>query len=162
MDDALHCIVLYVSYIIYLIYFFFESILKRSTTTGTYFYRFDLLFVCKYFCRYMDTTTEGRLFIQYSQNSQSSRTRNDWRILRVLLDAVPTCNRSLINHNRRIWQIKRIRSCRNIFHGDHQIHLSQLLETQHFTAKMSPFWSYWHLCKANSVCGAITSCKIQF
>ena len=38
--------------------------------------------------------------------------------------------------------IKRIRSCRNIFQGDHQIQLSQLLETQHFTAKMSPFWSY--------------------
>ena len=95
-------------------------------------------------------------------NTADNRTRNEWRILRVLLVAVPTCNRSLINHNRRIWQIKRIRSCRNIFHGDHQIHLSQLLETQHFTAKMSPFWSYWHLCKANSVCGAITSCKIQF
>ena len=43
------------------------------------------------------------------------------RILRVLLVSVPTCNRSLINHNRRVWQIKRIRSRRIIFHGDHQI-----------------------------------------
>ena len=34
--------------------------------------------------------------------SHVTRTRNEWRILRVLLVAVPTCNRSLINHNRRI------------------------------------------------------------
>ena len=50
-----------------------------------------------------------------------SRARNESRILRVLLVSVPTCNRSLINHNRRVWQIKRIRSRRIIFHGDHQI-----------------------------------------
>ena len=31
------------------------------------------------------------------------RTRNEWRILRVLLIAVPTCNRSLINHRALIW-----------------------------------------------------------
>ena len=49
------------------------------------------------------------------------RARNESRILRVLLVSVPTCNRSLINHNRRVWQIKRIRSRRIIFHGDHQI-----------------------------------------
>ena len=50
-----------------------------------------------------------------------SRARNESRILRVLLVSVPTCNRSLIYHNRRVWQIKRIRSRRIIFHGDHQI-----------------------------------------
>ena len=49
------------------------------------------------------------------------RARNESRILRVLLVSVPICNRSLINHNRRVWQIKRIRSRRIIFHGDHQI-----------------------------------------
>ena len=31
-----------------------------------------------------------------------SRARNESRILRVLLVSVPTCNRSLINHNRRV------------------------------------------------------------
>ena len=90
------------------------------------------------------------------------RAWNGVRIWRVLLVSVPTCNRSHIYHNRRVWQIKSTHSCRSIFHGDHQIQWSQLLETQHFTAKMYPFWYYWHLCKANSVCGAITSCKIQF
>ena len=90
------------------------------------------------------------------------RAWNGVRIWRVLLVSVPTCNRSLIYHNRRVWQIKSTRSCRSIFHGDHQIQLSQLLETQHFSAKLCPFWSYWHLCKANSAYGAITSCKIQF
>ena len=30
------------------------------------------------------------------------RARNESRILRVLLVSVPTCNRSLINHNRRV------------------------------------------------------------
>ena len=91
-----------------------------------------------------------------------SRAWNGVRIWRVLLVSVPTCNRSFIYHNRRVWQIKSTRSCRSIFHGDHQIQLSQLLETQHFSAKLCPFWSYWHLCKANSAYGAITSCKIQF
>ena len=92
----------------------------------------------------------------------STRAWNGVRIWRVLLVSVPTCNRSLIYHNHRVWQIKSTRSCRSIFHGDHQIQLSQLLETQHFSAKLCAFWSYWHLCKANSVYGAITSCKIQF
>ena len=31
-----------------------------------------------------------------------TRARNESRILRVLLVSVPTCNRSLINHNRRV------------------------------------------------------------
>ena len=96
------------------------------------------------------------------RGSMEFRARNGWRILRILLVSVPSCNRSLIYHNRRVWQIKSIRSRRSIFHGDHQIQLSQLLETQHFSAKLCPFWSYWHLCKANSAYGAITSCKIQF
>ena len=55
------------------------------------------------------------------QNDVLNRARNESRILRVLLVSVPSCNRSLINHNRRVWQIKRIRSRRIIFHGDHQI-----------------------------------------
>ena len=100
-----------------------------------------------------------RLFVP---DSIRARAWNEWRIQRVLLVSVPTCNRSLINHNRRVWQIKSIRSCRSIFHGDHRIQLTQLLETQHFTAKMCPFWSYWHHCKAIVVYGGITSCKIQF
>ena len=63
------------------------------------------------------------IYIPPSQPDLSlpSRARNESRILRVLLVSVPTCNRSLIYHNRRVWQIKRIRSRRIIFHGDHQI-----------------------------------------
>ena len=48
------------------------------------------------------TITLGISKLHEVQNTMASRTRNEWRILRVLLVAVPTCNRSLINHNRRI------------------------------------------------------------
>ena len=37
-------------------------------------------------------------------------------------------------------------------------YMSQLLETQHFTAKMTPFWRYWHLCNENSAYATIASC----
>ena len=37
-------------------------------------------------------------------------------------------------------------------------YMSQLLERQHFTAKMSPFWRYWHLCNENSAYATIASC----
>ena len=37
-------------------------------------------------------------------------------------------------------------------------YMSQLLERQHFTAKMSPFWRFWHLCNDNSAYAAIASC----
>ena len=59
-----------------------------------------------------------------------------------------------IYHNCRVWQIKSIRLRQSIFHNDHD--LSQLMERQHFTANMSPFWLYWHLCNAYA---AIASCK---
>ena len=36
-------------------------------------------------------------------------------------------------------------------------YMSQLLERQHFTAKMSPFWRYWHLCNENSAYATIAS-----
>ena len=35
-------------------------------------------------------------------NMEHIRGRIEWRILRVLLVSVPTCNHSLINHNRRV------------------------------------------------------------
>ena len=37
-------------------------------------------------------------------------------------------------------------------------YMSQLLERQHFTAKLSPFWRFWHLCNDNSAYAAIASC----
>ena len=36
--------------------------------------------------------------------------------------------------------------------------MSQLLERQHFTAKMSPFWRFWHPCNESSAYVAIASC----
>ena len=36
-------------------------------------------------------------------------------------------------------------------------YMSQLLERQHFTAKMSRFRRYWHLCNENSAYAAIAS-----
>ena len=37
-------------------------------------------------------------------------------------------------------------------------YMSQLLERQHFTAKMSRFRRYWHLCNENSAYATIASC----
>ena len=37
-------------------------------------------------------------------------------------------------------------------------YMSLLLERQHFTAQMSPFWRFWQLCNENSADAAIASC----
>ena len=78
----------------------------------TYIYFLTFVYIVSY---------EYLYYLCNIQNIVMIRARNESRILRVLLVSVPTCNRSLINHNRRVWQIKRIRSRRIIFHGDHQI-----------------------------------------
>ena len=49
----------------------------------------------------MTVTAAGHL-LAAGQGGLGSRDRNEGRILRVLLLSVPTCNRSLIYHNRRV------------------------------------------------------------
>ena len=49
----------------------------------------------------MTVTAAGHL-LAAGQGGLGSRGRNEGRILRVLLVSVPTCNRSLIYHNRRV------------------------------------------------------------
>ena len=49
----------------------------------------------------MTVTAAGHL-LAAGQGGLGSRDRNEGRILRVLLVSVPTCNRSLIYHNRRV------------------------------------------------------------